>query len=261
VKAQSLRVLSYNIHQGITARRNKLSLAALIQAISSLKPDVVVLQEVAGLWTKAHANVGPDWLAHPLDEITQQGAWPHAVYGRNAVFSEHFHGNAILSRYPIVDWHNEDISVGRAEPRGLLHAAVRLPCGSPFHILGVHLGLRHRERSLQVERLCRYSRMWIGHKDPLFVVGDFNDWGSRLSTGICAGLGVREAKSPRTYPSRFPLFNLDRIYFRGVSCLSSIPMAGRSWRQLSDHLPLLAEFKWPQPFLGLPAEQPSLTFV
>jgi predicted PurR-regulated permease PerM len=46
------------------------------------------------------------------------------AYGRNAAGPAGDHGNAVLSRWPIVRTHNHDVSLPGDEPRGLLHCVL-----------------------------------------------------------------------------------------------------------------------------------------
>ena len=46
-----------------------------------------------------------------------------------------------------------------------------------------------------------------------------------------------------TFPSRVPLFSLDRIYMRGLRCVSTSVPRGAAWARMSDHLPLVAELE------------------
>ena len=61
-------------------------------------------------------------------------------------------------------------------------------------------------------------------------------------------LGLHRAAPPgvlttrsNTFPSRIPLFAMDRIYTRGLRCNSSSVPRGAAWARMSDHLPLVAE--------------------
>ena len=46
-----------------------------------------------------------------------------------------------------------------------------------------------------------------------------------------------------TFPSRMPLFSMDRIYVRGFRCVSTSVPRGAAWARMSDHLPLVAELE------------------
>ena len=91
----------------------------------------------------AAALFDPD---HTQLNYTATDAYPHAVYGRNAVYDHGHHGNAILSRHPILMSENLDISDHRFEQRGLLHAVADVN-GIEAHLICVHFGLFARSRA------------------------------------------------------------------------------------------------------------------
>ena len=62
------------------------------------------------------------------------------------------------------------------------------------------------------------------------------------------GLSARRAPAPgapqlRTFPSRVPVFSLDRIYTRGFALPRDARAARPGWARMSDHLPLVAELE------------------
>ena len=84
------------------------------------------------------------------------------------------------------------------------------------------------------------------HGEPLVVAGDFNDWGSRIQR-MLRQFGLYEyedAQHALTYPARLPLAQLDHIYVRGLTPTGLQVPRGRIWWRMSDHLPLIAEFRW-----------------
>ena len=115
----------------------------------------------------------------------------------------------------------------------------------PVHVVVVHLGLIHASRERQVAALGRFMEAHVPPGEPLIVAGDFNDWEARLHRPM-ARLGLRTFDDIRlpTFPARLPLLNLDRIYTRGLRPLHAHVPHGRAWRQMSDHLPLIAELGW-----------------
>ena len=46
-----------------------------------------------------------------------------------------------------------------------------------------------------------------------------------------------------TYPSRLPMVQLDHVYARGLTPVGLFVPRGKIWWRMSDHLPLIAEFK------------------
>jgi endonuclease/exonuclease/phosphatase family metal-dependent hydrolase len=239
--AAPLRVLTINTHKGLSPWNRRFMLAELREAVRSTAADLVFLQEVIG------EKLGRAALQVPHYEFLADELWPEFAYGRNAINPRGHHGNALLSRHPIVSWRNHDVSVGGPEPRGLLHCTVQLGAGRELHAICVHLGLREGHREQQLEALCRLVASEVPPDAPLVVAGDFNDWreraGARLARGCAldsafARLGVR---CPRTFPARWPVVPLDRIYVRHLQVHSACVLSTRPWPHLSDHLPLLAE--------------------
>jgi endonuclease/exonuclease/phosphatase family metal-dependent hydrolase len=86
--------------------------------------------------------------------------------------------------------------------------------------------------------------------DELMVVaGDFNDWGEKLDAPMLE-IGLQRAHAAQsraaqrlTFPSRVPVFAMDRVYTRGLACRATSVPRGTAWARMSDHLPLLAELE------------------
>jgi len=253
----SLRILSYNKHQGITVRRNKLSLTIIKEALRKLRPDLVFLQEVAGSSVEKLGKLWPEKVAHQLEGLADE-MWPHYAYQKNVIFSRHHHGNAIMSRYPISDYLLKDITVGKLKKRGILHGIIHVPIENRtepliVHAVNAHLGLFQFERRVQTQQLIHYVKKAIGSDPPLIIAGDFNDWRQRVTGELTKRLKVEEAFlssnqiHARTFPSRLPILQLDRIYFRQASMKSAQCLRGKKWMVLSDHLPIMADLVVPVP--------------
>ena len=60
------------------------------------------------------------FIGHEQHDFLAEGVWPNTAYGGNAIYDHGHHGNAILSRFPILSSHNQDISELRFERRGML---------------------------------------------------------------------------------------------------------------------------------------------
>ncbi|MFS2127613.1 endonuclease/exonuclease/phosphatase family protein, partial [Pseudomonas sp. Pseusp97] len=179
-----LRVLTVNTHKGFTAFNRRFILHELRDAVRATSADLVFLQEVHGEH-QLHAERQPDWPATPHYEFLADSMWPAFAYGRNAVYPEGHHGNALLSRLPISRWDNRDVSVAGTEERGLLHAQIDLPGERSLHAVCVHLGLHESQRRQQLQLLCELVGE-LPANDPVVVAGDFNDWRCR-ATGLLAG--------------------------------------------------------------------------
>ena len=90
-------------------------------------------------------------------------------------------------------------------------------------------------------------RVWAPHASSVSVMGDFNDWRQRANHPLKVDAGLEEiftranGRPARTFPVRFPLLRLDRIYVKNAHASSPTALALLNWRHLSDHAPLSAE--------------------
>jgi len=244
---RSLRVLTVNTHKGFTALNRRLILPELREAVRSVGADVVFLQEVQGSHA-GHSARFDAWPAEPHYEFLADEIWPEFAYGRNAVYTEGHHGNAVLSKFAIAEFANHDVSIGAHEARGLLHCTLEVP-GQPagVHAVCVHLGLLESHRRHQLDGLCALIRRHVPAHAPLLVAGDFNDWRRRAHEVLQRDAGLREVfvqangAAAKTFPARWPLLPLDRIYVRNARVHAPLPLPRHPWSRLSDHAPLAAE--------------------
>ena len=125
VIGMKLRLATYNIHKGFSHFNRRMMVHELRHHLRLLDVDLVFLQEVQGEHEQ-HAERVPNWPAEPQYEFLAHEVWQDYAYGRNAVYDHGHHGNAILSRFPIVSAENQDVSAHRFEHRGLLHCEVAL---------------------------------------------------------------------------------------------------------------------------------------
>jgi endonuclease/exonuclease/phosphatase family metal-dependent hydrolase len=241
-----LRILSYNIHKGFSFKQTYV-LDQIKNAISELQADLVFLQEVLGEH-RGHRKKQKNWpITSQLDYLAES-LWPHHVYGKNAVYSQGHHGNAMMSAHPFRSFENIDISTNRFERRGLLHGVVDWPgCESGLHVICVHLDLLERARKNQVDWICQRIKKAVPISGPLIIAGDFNDWRQSLSPILEKELGVQEVFKTQTgqhalsFPSFWPVLRLDRIYIRGLRLHEARCLSGDPWRKLSDHNALYSE--------------------
>lgn len=241
----AFNVLTLNLHMGLDLLKRRFVLPQLREAIRAVSADMVFLQEVLG------AHAGPsrrhrDWPEGSQYEYLADTIWSEHAYGRNAAYCEGHQGNALLSKFPILSQENRDVSVQGHEQRGLLHCVLSLPhSAAPLHAICVHLGLLESHRRRQLGLLCAIVREEIPADAPLVVAGDFNDWrvrGHRLMTdcGLHEAFEQLHGRVARTFPSRWPLLPVDRIYLRNLRAASAQTLSARPWSHLSDHAPLLA---------------------
>jgi endonuclease/exonuclease/phosphatase family metal-dependent hydrolase len=241
-----LRVATYNIHKGVQGLGpvRRLEIHNIGHAVEQFDADIVCLQEVRKFHNREAAYF-PHWPAlAQADFLAPEGY--EAVYRTNAITRDGEHGNALLSRWPVVSHQHEDMSDHRFEQRGLLHCEV-LVQDHPVHVIVVHLGLIRASRRRQIAQLHRYIEREVPSAAALLVAGDFNEWGPVVDRAMAAsGLRTATGAVSATFPSRMPLVQLDHVYARGMVPAGEMAPGGQIWRRMSDHLPLIAEFDMPQ---------------
>ena len=242
-----VKVFSYNIHKGFDLGNRAFVLPSIRQAIANLQPDIVFLQEALGQHDK-YASRFEEWPELSQPEFIADGIWPYVAYGKNAIYSHGHHGNAILSKYPIVRFENIDVSTNAFESRGILHAVLDVPgVAMPVHCICVHLNMLRKGRDMQLKQLCRRVIRSVSQADPIIVAGDFNDWQESASKLLFDDVGLQEVflklngKHAQTFPTQFPLLRLDRVYARGLETVGGEILSGSPWGNLSDHAPLYVQ--------------------
>ena len=264
----NLRIATYNIHKGVSALRGLPRIHALKQAISGLGVDIVFLQEVQGRHDLHASRYGEEthghqhWPAQAQHEFLA-GDTHQAAYGMNAVYQHGHHGNALLSKLPIITSQNRDVSAHAWEQRGILHCILQHEAMT-VHCYVVHFGLFAKGRAQQAGALIEVVKQTAGAGEPVIIAGDFNDWRNQLGASLREQLAVIEVfderrqglrlgsafrgktrKPPpaRTFPSFMPWLRLDRIYVRGFDVESAEVMHGAQWGKLSDHAPIVASLQ------------------
>ena len=245
--APILTVMTVNIHKGFTFFNRKFILPELRDAVRKVGADVVFLQEVLGTHD-SHGRKFSGWPEAPHYEFLADDIWPQFAYGRNASYPRGHHGNAVMSKFPIIHDQNHDVSIAGPEKRGLLHCVLRVP-GQPIdvHVICAHLGLAESHRQQQLALLCEMVASEVPDNAPLIVAGDFNDWRSRAHGVLWEGARLREVfvesygEAAKTFPARLPFLPLDRIYVRNASVHLPVVLPRKPWSHLSDHAPLAAE--------------------
>lgn len=244
-----IHVATYNIHKGFSQFNRRMVIHELRDRLRVLNPDILFLQEVQGLHT-GHATRYDDWPDAPQHEFLAEDVWKDSAYGSNALYDSGHHGNAILSRFPILSYQNQDISAHRLEQRGLLHCQVAPPgWREPLHCVCVHLGLTAGSRRRQMLALAERMERLAPQRTPLIIAGDFNDWHNQAAGVLVDRLDLTEVfcaaggEPARSFPSTLPVLRLDRIYVRGFDVDRAAVYYGLPWSRISDHAVISAHLE------------------
>lgn len=239
-------LLTYNIHKGFNSFNRNLSVHNLKEKIQNIRPDIIFLQEVQGKHEKM-ARKHNDWPVSGQHDYIADEDW-NSIYGQNVIYDHGHHGNAILSKYPIEQHHNQDITHLKFEKRGVLFSRILIG-NTPVNCICVHLSLFARSRRFQLEKIADTIKNNIPKEEPLIIAGDFNDWSVKATSQLENLLGLNEVflnvtgRHAKSFPANIPILCLDRIYTRGLTVVEAEILKGKDWFNISDHSPLSCRLK------------------
>jgi endonuclease/exonuclease/phosphatase family metal-dependent hydrolase len=225
-----VKVASYNIHKcrGVDriTRPDR-----IIEVIRELGAHVVALQEVDRRFGRRGRLLDPSAIKR---DIGMQLLVQSDVAHRHG-----WHGNALLVRSDPISYSRSRLKLPGGEPRGAIVVELDLGEGE-FRVIAAHLGLFRRSRVDQVSALL--TAFLDLPPMPTVLLGDLNEWRHRRRSAL-RGLEptFRVAPPILSFPSRWPIFALDRILGWPAGLITDLavhdtPLARRS----SDHLPLTA---------------------
>jgi endonuclease/exonuclease/phosphatase family metal-dependent hydrolase len=236
------RLLSYNIHKGIGGVDRRHKLGRIVETINHYTPDIAMLQEVDD-------GVPRSRMERQAELLALETGLTHFAYQRNVSLKVGHYGNAILSRYPLHDMCDVDLSVRLKRRRRALVASCRVPGRAETQrvvLVNVHLGLSGIERRMQLRRLLKAECLaHLRRTTPLVIAGDYNDVWSSLGWLVMRKEGfVAAGKRIRTFPAAMPLRALDRVFCRGeIRALHTFAGRTDTARRASDHLPVVVDFE------------------
>lgn len=229
-----LTLATYNIHRCIGSD-GRYDPARVREVLRELDADVFALQEVEVFRDDPGL----------LDYLCEGRPW-RAIHGITMERESGGYGNAVISRLPVCSVHRQDLSFKDREPRGALHVRFGLE-HRELLVVATHLGLRPAERRDQARELAATLDAELdAPAQPTLTVlmGDFNEWflwgrPLRLLRGR-----FPPAPSRATFPARFPLFAIDRIWVGpGPRHVHVKKIRNPLTRVASDHLPLVAQIE------------------
>jgi len=224
----TLRVLTYNIHHG-QGTDGKFDYVRLANIITRVKPDIVALQEVD---RKTQRASGIDQSAH-LAELTGMTS----VYGKAMDFSGGEYGQAILSRFPIVESTVHTLSPKSGyEPRIMLRARIKPNNGLPDLVFaGTHLC--HQSKVRRTDQAKEINRQLPEKGDtPVILTGDFN---ARHGSAT-----MKEFLNNRWVDATEKISRIDYILLRPNDPWRVVKTETLDEPVASDHKPVLAVLEW-----------------
>jgi endonuclease/exonuclease/phosphatase family metal-dependent hydrolase len=219
----TIRVMTWNVHGTFNLNPN-FDLEAVCSIIRKWSPDIVALQEVDSrgrtddVFGRLAATVG-DYRVEARSIVTRDGDY----------------GQVLLSRWPFASEPKvTDVSYQEKEPRRAIAARVRAPLWE-VTVVATHLGLSIYERYAQAQALAA-----LVDAPRTIIIGDFNDWFWVKSVRRVLATRCPIRTRLRTFPSRFPMLRLDRIYATPSGTIMKA-WTDKEAGRCSDHLPVFAD--------------------
>ena len=236
-----LTVVSWNIHKCIGGIDRRYRPERVIDVLGQLNPDIVLLQEVDSGAKRSQYHEQVEHIGEALRMRHRSYQITHRLRSMGQ------YGNAVLSRWPLFDEHQLDLTIGTRKKRGALQARVRVRFEKHSRTVvlhNLHLGLAGSERALQLQRFLSSDPFrGLHQRTPVVLGGDLNDLWGTLGPRFLQPAGFRRAgQLVNTFPAVLPVRPLDGVFVRGdLHTRHCHACLGRLARQASDHLPLIAE--------------------
>jgi endonuclease/exonuclease/phosphatase family metal-dependent hydrolase len=237
-----MRIVTYNVHKcrGLDRRVRPERIVSVLRETAA---DIIALQEVWSIDDQRREH-------HQARFIAEELGFDYCI-GENRKLDGGAYGNVILSRLPIKEWYNHDITWRGRERRGCLRTDVEVDGGRQLHVFNIHLGTAFIERRHQARKLVSTE---ILNNEELtgarVILGDFNEWtyglASRLLASHFESADIRyHLRRARTYPGILPFLHLDHVYYDDRLVLKKLTLhRSRAALIASDHLPLVADFQF-----------------
>lgn len=227
-----LRIMTYNIHSGYGAagRHNPEQIAQVIEASGA---DIVALQEVSRVRLLDGGTDLAGWLSHRL-------GFPVIFRGTE----EPIWGNAILSRYPILESGWGDLPrEGALIGRGYLWA--KIDVGFPLLVINAHLHHIEEDHQIRLVEVPVLLNFW-NDRSASVLLGDLNsepdypEMALPPAAGLIDSWGEAGAGVGFTWSAAAPEKRIDWIWHSSDLQATQIEVVSSL---ASDHLPMVAEIR------------------
>ncbi|MFP4210092.1 MAG: endonuclease/exonuclease/phosphatase family protein [Alkalispirochaeta sp.] len=233
------RIVTYNIHGAVGTDR-RYDPRRIVRVLREISPSIVGLQEV---WRYT------DHRDDVISVIHEEFPEAHVLFLKTLTDHRGSYGNALVTRHEVLDHLDLSLDDAEAPDRGrtvearrAIFARIRLPEG-PVWVIVTHLAVegwaRPGQARILLDAIDEHIRVT---GEPIVLMGDLNEW--RKPNPFLRQLDRTFSRHlpRRTFPSRFPVIPLDRIWLsHHLNREKTWVHRNRRARRASDHLPLCLE--------------------
>lgn len=238
-KNPQVRVLCYNIHYG-QGTDGIYDIARLAEVINKTKPDLVALQEV-------DVHVKRSGRIHELQELAQLTKM-HARFGPTQHYQGGLFGNAVLSRFPILNVviqplpYTESTPEKVTYPRATVAVTVKGPNGKPLRIVSTHFQHNMPEDRVAEAKAVNALFTWKDETIPTILAGDINAKPEEAPVQILLEKWTNaiDKEVTPTVPATNPKSRIDYIFYRPKDSFKVIASKVIPESVASDHRPVFA---------------------
>lgn len=226
-----IRIMTYNLHNGFNTD-GYLDMETLARVIEENHPDIVALQEVSRGWLVSGRLDMLTWLSQRLDMSYVSGPTADSLWG-----------NAILSRYPIIEFNSYELPPRDLFIlRGFTSAVIDIGGGDSLQVIATHF--HHLEEDSNIRQLQSPVIINYWNKaDRTIVLGDLNAEPNAPETEMLYQAGLVDALAEAEPSATYTFHSADlyqRIDYIWVSPDLVIKEASVMFSDASDHLPIIA---------------------
>lgn len=228
-----VKVMTYNIHSGYNVEGNQ-DLEAIAQVIEKSGADIIGLQEVSR--------------SRLMDGGADLTAWLSRRLGMQVLFQgteEPIWGNALLSRYPIIDSGESALPLeGATMSRGFLWAKIDIGEDEPLLVIVTHLHHIVEDSQIRLVQLPVILDFWDSQAQTI-LMGDLNSEPDSEEIRLVSREGLIDSWAGSGSGNGFTYYATDphkRIDFLWHSPDLKVLDIEVIQTPASDHLPVIGEF-------------------
>jgi len=176
-----IRIMTYNLHQGFDTD-GRLGMEALARVIDGTGADVIAMQEISRGWFINSSLDMLPWLSQRLEMRYLFGPAADSIWG-----------NAILSRYPILEHGRGTVPKGDGVmKRSYLWARLDMGNGEDLLVIATHLHHIETEHKVRIPQIQAILDFW-GGRERTIILGDMNSWPDSPEMDLFRDAGLQDA--------------------------------------------------------------------